>query len=789
MSRPIRLALAASMLMAALSMSPRADAAAVSPGTAAGDIRELLFNAQLALTSSLPLAREDLARAQAAYADHLAGQIQAAAPEADARARSGFTQAQVAAEHGDAPEFAAARSKIWTAILAGGYTVVGQALRQNDGATAQAWLAVREFRTATRVSRPGSDATTAVDGFVGGRTSQTDALLALRIDLFDTYQARLIETLRDLAEADTNGYPARRAELAGLAEGYFSILAPAYSEQRGPEALIEASQAFEELTSTAAHGQSADSQLTQIDTLLTNFRAAPLGPAEQSRRAGQMLRFLSLIPVEYGRGVIDGKVAHDFEIQEAITFHAGAFAAFSDLQNLLDARSPAATARAKTQFDALSRALAGAGRGTSIASVEAVQSQADGLAATLKSAMPAEWTANAGAQGDFDVIDSMLDQMECAISTGDYTAAESSRLEAYAIMETGPEAWLMVFAPELKLRLEELFWNGQNEYPGLAYLIANHAPLKAIKSSRSQLDSALNEAQTTLGASTSPISTGVNAGMIMFREGLEAIIILASLMGSMKRDTERKYRKPMWIGAGLALGATALTWLLAHDVLQSLARYGEKLEAVVSLIAVAVLLVIMNWFFHKLYWTEWIAGFHARKRQLLSGEAGLLLGLVTLGFTSVYREGFETVLFLQALVLENGVSTVLIGMAGGLAAVVLIGATTFWLQVNLPYKRMLILTGVLVGGVLLQMVGTTAHVMQVVGWVPIHIIEMLPLPYWLGTWFGVYATWEGLLAQLAAAGFVIGTYYIAEAQQKRHRDQAGAGGALRQTSQGTAGGE
>ena len=112
-------------------------------------------------------------------------------------------------------------------------------------------------------------------------------------------------------------------------------------------------------------------------------------------------------------------------------------------------------------------------------------------------------------------------------------------------METGPEARLMVFTPELKLRLEELFWNGQGEHPGLAYLITTHAPIKAIKDSRSRLDAALDEAQTTLGASTSPISTGVNAGTIMLREGLEAIIILASLMGSMKRDAERKYRKQL----------------------------------------------------------------------------------------------------------------------------------------------------------------------------------------------------------------------------------------------------
>ena len=102
------------------------------------------------------------------------------------------------------------------------------------------------------------------------------------------------------------------------------------------------------------------------------------------------------------------------------------------------------------------------------------------------------------------------------------------------------------------------------------------------------------------------------------------------------------------------------------------------------------------------------------------------LGLAALGFTSVYREGFETVLFLQALVLEGGLAVVLGGVALGLVATVLIGVITFALQARLPYKKMLIATGIMIGGVLLVMVGNTVHVIQVVGWLPIHPITTLP---------------------------------------------------------------
>jgi high-affinity iron transporter len=55
----------------------------------------------------------------------------------------------------------------------------------------------------------------------------------------------------------------------------------------------------------------------------------------------------------------------------------------------------------------------------------------------------------------------------------------------------------------------------------------------------------------------------------------------------------------------------------------------------------------------------------------------------------------------------------------------------------------------------------------VVGWLPIHPIRWLSLPSWAGLWFGLFATWEGLLLQAAAAAFVIGSYVLAERLQQR----------------------
>jgi high-affinity iron transporter len=746
-----------------------ANAQTLSPAQIAESIRTSLIEAQLSLANDPQISFELVSDAQTTYQNGLSSWFAKFDSDSHLRIQVAFEELIHSIANADIASFASYRAQVWTSILSASYRIVETSIQNGDGATAQTWLPLREFRTATRFSRPNIGATVAIESFIKGEITVEDTLLSVRADVLDTYQARLTEALRDLVTADSNGFASRRAELASLANGYFNILSNAYLEQRGQTELINAQFVFDELVTSAIENPNLlDEKISAVENAINNFRAAPLSPEEQSRRAGQLMRFLSLVPVEYGRGVTDGRVTKDLEIQEAITFHAGAYAAFTDLKDVLNEINPQQTFQADTLFESMGNQLADAGTGKSVVSAEAMQLQTEELSTVLEALIPEEWLKQS-ATADFDVIASMLDQMQSAVRNGEYELAESARLDAYAIMETGPEAKLMVFAPELKLKLEELFWNGQGEYKGLAYLIKNGAPYSEIKNSRLQLDIHLKEAQETIGKNTAPAAIATNAGIIVFREGLEAVVILASLMSSLKSAEEKKYRRPMWAGVILALIVTGLTWMLAHEVLQSLARYGEKLEAVVSVIAIIVLLLIMNWFFHNTYWTNWMARFHSQKRRLLNKETGLFIGLMTLGFTSVYREGFEIVLFMQSLVLEGGLGIVLLGVFLSLVAVFAIGWVVFNLHKTLPYMKILIITGVLMGTVLLQMVGSTVHTMQVVGWLPIHIVQGLNLPYWLGTWFGVFPTWEGFAFQFISASFVIGSYYLAEGMRKKRR--------------------
>ncbi|HKP93407.1 MAG TPA: FTR1 family protein, partial [Chthoniobacterales bacterium] len=243
--------------------------------------------------------------------------------------------------------------------------------------------------------------------------------------------------------------------------------------------------------------------------------------------------------------------------------------------------------------------------------------------------------------------------------------------------------------------------------------------------------------------------------------------ITASMTGA-----KQTHRRPVALGAGLAFGATLVTWLIAVRIMGSLMDNvpALDLQAATGLLAVVVLLVIMNWFFHKIYWGGWIRAHNRRRKSLLAadpirknGHSRLWWGLVLLGFTSLYREGFEVVLFLQSYNLRLGGGVVLKGALLGLLLSGMVAVLTFVLQQRLPYRKMLITTGVLLGVVLLVMVGEQAQEMQLAHWISRTEIPWLvdAVPAWIGMWFAVFPTYETLIAQGLAAVLVVGSYYAA----------------------------
>jgi high-affinity iron transporter len=260
----------------------------------------------------------------------------------------------------------------------------------------------------------------------------------------------------------------------------------------------------------------------------------------------------------------------------------------------------------------------------------------------------------------------------------------------------------------------------------------------------------------------------LDIAVLVFREGLESILVLAALTAS-RSQRGMPYRQPIAVGVLLAMAATLVTWRIAVGVLDDLTQRLPALyvQAATGLVAVIVLVVVMNWFFHNVYWTGWIAMHTTRKKELLReatastvSRTRILWGLILLGFSSFYREGFEVVLFLQSYRLKLGGTPVLYGVLIGVALSAIVAVLTFVAHQRLPYRKMLVLTGVLLGVVLLVMVGEQAQEMQLAHWLSTTPIQSLQgvIPGWMGLWFAIFPTVETLAAQALAAALVLGSY-------------------------------
>lgn len=264
----------------------------------------------------------------------------------------------------------------------------------------------------------------------------------------------------------------------------------------------------------------------------------------------------------------------------------------------------------------------------------------------------------------------------------------------------------------------------------------------------------------------SPTASIMDTAILVFREGLEAILVLAALTAGLVR-THNAAWKPISVGAAISFVATLATWFVVVGLISLVGNTTSELnvEAATGLLANIVLLVIMNWFFHKIYWTGWISLHNRKKKQLMTTTEKVqsisYKGLVILGLTSMYREGFEVVLFLQTIRLQVGSHVILLGSLIGVGLTAIVAMLTFVAHQHLPYKKMLILTGIMLCVVLFVMTGETVQEMQQAGWIGTTIINW-SVPNWLDVWFSVYPTVQTIVSQVFAVIFVVGSYLFAE---------------------------
>ena len=199
---------------------------------------------------------------------------------------------------------------------------------------------------------------------------------------------------------------------------------------------------------------------------------------------------------------------------------------------------------------------------------------------------------------------------------------------------------------------------------------------------------------------------------VLFREGLEAVLLLSVLLGYLESTKNSQYKKPILWGVAAAGVATIVTFF-AMDAVFSVLPFGrEVLEALVAILAVAVLFYVSFWLIARLEQRRWLEFLKARVWTAVSvGSVGTL---ALIGFTSVYREGFETALFFQALTTFGAGLGVWVaaGAATGAVALAAVAFAIFRYGRKLPIRTFLSIAVVIVMATSVAFIGNAVTSLQ-----------------------------------------------------------------------------
>jgi high-affinity iron transporter len=353
---------------------------------------------------------------------------------------------------------------------------------------------------------------------------------------------------------------------------------------------------------------------------------------------------------------------------------------------------------------------------------------------------------------------------------GDYDRAHDLAREAYL------DHYEFVEIP-LRLRDPNLVLDTEFDFAELRNDLRDRRSLDVIRGDVADVRQGIHATDVALakrGVAAPLIAFGFSFS-ILFREGIEAVLLIAILLGSLAAGQASDYRRPLGLGILGAVVASAITWVLATLVIDLAPVNRELLEAITALLAVVVLVAVSFWLISRLENKRRMEFMRARVASALA--AGTTAAFAGLGFTAVYREGFETVLFYQALSLFAQGLGLWIALGAATAAVALGGVAYAILRLGrkLPLKPMLIggasvllvLSAAFAGNAVRSLQGS-----DVIAATPVHG-DWARLPVLVAELTGIHPTREGLVVQAAMlAVFALGALWVFAVVPWRRRRHA-----------------
>lgn len=277
-------------------------------------------------------------------------------------------------------------------------------------------------------------------------------------------------------------------------------------------------------------------------------------------------------------------------------------------------------------------------------------------------------------------------------------------------------------------------------------------PLAEVESDYAAALALLEQADQQLtGPAASPTASFLSSLIIILREGLEAILVLAAMAAFLVR-TNRRESLP-WLHAGwiAALLLGALTWIVSSKLIAISGAHREVTEGITALVSAGLLLYVGFWLHSRANAARWSEFIRARMNNALS--RGALFSIALVSFLAVYREVFETVLFYQALWVQSEGSAqtaVIAGFGLGLGALVVLAWLIARFSVRLPLGLFFAVSSVLLAVMAVVFAGQGIAALQEAGKLTASRVDFPSIPL-----LGIYPNAQGLALQLALVTIII----------------------------------
>lgn len=236
-----------------------------------------------------------------------------------------------------------------------------------------------------------------------------------------------------------------------------------------------------------------------------------------------------------------------------------------------------------------------------------------------------------------------------------------------------------------------------------------------------------------------------DAALILLREGLEGLLVVATLIAFLKKMGQAPKQKWIWAGVAAGIGASAVLAVIINIIFSKItaASSREYIEGITGVVAVGMMLTVGAWLHNKSSIGNWNKFINQQMHEAIA--KGSLISFAFISFLSVFREGAETIIFYAGITPYISLQQLVMGIVLAIVILAVVGFAIIHYSVKIPIGLFFKAATILIYFLAFKILGISIHALQISNILPTSTVQQLPFIDWLG----LYPTWETTLTQTA----------------------------------------